>query len=104
MTGSARHGRAPVPSTPSGSEAPGAATVRPAPDEPTLDQLLAEPIVQQLMRRDKIDEATTRRLMQQVMAARSAPKPHYIGSRGYAEDDANSSVPRAAMSRPSKPR
>jgi hypothetical protein len=27
-------------------------------DEPTLDQLLAEPIVQQLMRRDRIDAAT----------------------------------------------
>jgi hypothetical protein len=30
--------------------------------EPRLAQLLAEPIVQQLMHRDRIDEATTRRL------------------------------------------
>jgi hypothetical protein len=32
-------------------------------DEPTLDQLFAKPIVQQLMHRDTIDEATTRRLL-----------------------------------------
>jgi hypothetical protein len=31
--------------------------------EPRLAQLLAEPIVQQLMHRDRIDEATTRRLL-----------------------------------------
>ena len=31
--------------------------------EPRLAQLFAEPIVQQLMRRDRIDEATTRRLL-----------------------------------------
>jgi hypothetical protein len=38
------------------------------PDEPTLDQLFAEPIVQQLMIRDRIDEATTRNLLQQAAA------------------------------------
>jgi hypothetical protein len=32
-------------------------------DEPRLDQLFTEPIVQQLMHRDRIDEATTRRLL-----------------------------------------
>jgi hypothetical protein len=37
-----------------------------------LDQLFAEPIVQQLMRRDRIDEATTRRLLQHMAAARAA--------------------------------
>ena len=42
-------------------------------DEPTLDQLLADPIVQQLMRRDHTDEATTRRLLQQIAAPRPAP-------------------------------
>ena len=31
-------------------------------EEPRLDQLFAEPIVKQLMRRDRIDEATTRRV------------------------------------------
>jgi hypothetical protein len=43
-------------------------------DEPRLDQLFAEPIVQQLMRRDRIDEATTRRLLRQAAVARSMPR------------------------------
>jgi hypothetical protein len=34
-------------------------------DEPRLDQLFAEPIVKQLMHRDRIDEATIRRLLRQ---------------------------------------
>jgi hypothetical protein len=42
-------------------------------DEPRLDQLFAEPIVQQLMRRDRIDEAATRRLLRQAAVARAAP-------------------------------
>jgi DNA-binding MarR family transcriptional regulator len=41
-----------------------------ASDELTLDQLLAEPIVQQLMRRDRIDEAAIRYLLQKTAAAR----------------------------------
>jgi hypothetical protein len=41
----------------------GAAPAHPRSDEPTLEQLLAEPIVQQLMRRDKIDEETIRHLL-----------------------------------------
>jgi hypothetical protein len=52
----------------SGSAAPGAALARPLPDEPTLDQLLAEPMVQQLMRRDGIDDATIRHLLQETAA------------------------------------
>jgi len=48
----------------------GAAPAHPRSDEPTLDQLLAEPIVQQLMRRDRIDEATIRHLLQATAAAR----------------------------------
>jgi hypothetical protein len=36
--------------------------------EPTLDQILAEPIVQTIMRRDGVDAETVRRLMQ--------PAPH----------------------------
>ena len=43
--------------------------------EPRLDQLFAEPIVRQLMRRDRIDEATTRRLLRQAAVARAAPSP-----------------------------
>jgi DNA-binding MarR family transcriptional regulator len=39
-------------------------------DEPTLDQLLAEPIVRQLMRRDQTDEATIRHLLRRSRTAR----------------------------------
>jgi MarR family transcriptional regulator, transcriptional regulator for hemolysin len=49
----------------------GVSTQRPF-DEPTLDQLLAEPIVQQLMRRDRTDEATIRVLLQATASARPA--------------------------------
>ena len=42
--------------------------------EPRLAQLLAEPIVQQLMHRDTIDEATTRRLLRQAAVARLTPR------------------------------
>jgi MarR family transcriptional regulator, transcriptional regulator for hemolysin len=38
--------------------------------EPRLDQLLAEPIVQQLMRRDQTDEPTIRHLLRETAAAR----------------------------------
>jgi anti-sigma factor RsiW len=41
--------------------------------EPRLDQLFAEPIVKQLMRRDGIDETTIRRLLRQAAAARAVP-------------------------------
>jgi hypothetical protein len=40
--------------------------------EPTLDQLLTEPIVQLLMHRDRTDEATVRCLLQQTSAAQPA--------------------------------
>src|SRR5258708_17697221 len=54
---------------PDGSAAPvGASAVRRA-AEPTLDQLLAEPIVQLLMHRDRTDETSVRRLPQQTSAA-----------------------------------
>jgi MarR family transcriptional regulator for hemolysin len=55
---------------------PGAASDRPAFDEPTLDQLLAEPIVRQLMRRDHTDEATVRRLLQEIAVARPVLPPN----------------------------
>jgi MarR family transcriptional regulator, transcriptional regulator for hemolysin len=38
-----------------------------------LDQLLAEPIVQQLMRCDQTDEATVRHLVQEIALSRPAP-------------------------------
>jgi hypothetical protein len=46
-----------------------AAPARASSIAPTLDQLLAEPIVQQLMRRDRIDEATIRHLVQSGSAS-----------------------------------
>ena len=46
--------------------------VRPPSGEPGLDELLADPIVQQLMRRDRTDEAATRRLLQQIATASPA--------------------------------
>jgi hypothetical protein len=49
-----------------------AALARPSSHELTLNQLLAEPIVQQLMHRDRIDEATVRHLLQEIAAARPA--------------------------------
>jgi hypothetical protein len=50
----------------------GATPIRSPSDELTLDQLLAEPIVQKLMRRDSVDEATIRHLLQETAAARLA--------------------------------
>jgi hypothetical protein len=47
-----------------------AAPARSPSDEPTLDRLLTEPIVQPLMRRDRIDEATIRDLLQETASAR----------------------------------
>jgi hypothetical protein len=42
-------------------------------EEPRLDQLFAEPIVKQLMDRDRTDEATIRRLLRQTAVARATP-------------------------------
>src|SRR5258705_7470016 len=56
-------------STPDDDAALGAASARPQTDEPTLDQLLAVPIVQQLMRRDQTNEATIRHQLQETAAA-----------------------------------
>ncbi len=72
MTGATRHGDVRRASTSVRQAPPGTASAWGLSDEPTLDQLLAEPIVQQLMRRDHTDEATTRLLLQAV-AARPAP-------------------------------
>jgi hypothetical protein len=49
-----------------GSAGSGGASALRRADEPTLDQLLAEPIVQLLMHRDRTDEATIRHLLQQA--------------------------------------
>jgi MarR family transcriptional regulator, transcriptional regulator for hemolysin len=68
MTGETRNGDVRRASTPARPATPGTASGRFPADEPTLDQLLAEPIVQLLMRRDHTDEATTRLLLQAVAA------------------------------------
>jgi DNA-binding MarR family transcriptional regulator len=66
------------------SAALGLASARPPSDELTLDQLLAEPIVQQLMRRDGIDETIIRHLLQETATARPVVR---------AEDDLNADDP-----------
>jgi hypothetical protein len=43
--------------------------------EPTLDQILAEPIVQSMMRRDRIDERTIRALMRTAVGAKAPRFP-----------------------------
>lgn len=53
-------------------------------NEPTLDQLFAEPIVQQLMHCDRIDEAATRRLLQTTAAVRASPKLNCVQSAPWA--------------------
>jgi hypothetical protein len=62
----------------------GAAPGCPRSNEPTLDQLLAEPIVQQLMRRDRINEATIRRLLQETAAARPPGANEPTGHQRFA--------------------
>jgi DNA-binding MarR family transcriptional regulator len=57
---------------PDGSAAPHAVSALCRSDEPTLNQLLAEPIVQLLMHCDRTNEATVRDLLQQASAARPA--------------------------------
>ena len=71
MTGKDRRGSICRALKQGGGSAPAAILALCASNEPTLDQLFSEPIVQQLMRRDRIDEAATRRLLQQVALARS---------------------------------
>jgi hypothetical protein len=80
MTGRLRRGPVRGAFTQSGSSALAAMLAACASDEPRLDQLFAEPIVQQLMHRDRIDEAATRRLLQQVAAVRASPKLDFARS------------------------
>jgi MarR family transcriptional regulator, transcriptional regulator for hemolysin len=53
----------------------GGATARCSPGTLTLDELLAEPMVQQLMCRDRTDELAVRRLWEHVAANRPAQTP-----------------------------
>ena len=79
----------------------GVATTSSPSDELTLDQLLAEPIVQQLMRRDSIDEATIRQLLQETASARLASRAE---DDQYSDEEAerrmNAALRRALNTRP----
>lgn len=46
--------------------------------EPSLDQILAEPIVQMIMRRDGVDDQSIRRLMRKAAAMAGAAKLAFI--------------------------
>ena len=58
-----------------GSATSGTNSARPRFAELTLDQLLAEPIVRQLMRCDRIDETTIRRLVREAAIRRILSSP-----------------------------
>ena len=74
------------------------ASAQPPSDEPTLDQLLAEPIVQQLMRSDRTDEAAIRHLVQEAAAARLASQAHNGSSTdGSSRDDSGTDDPQAIV-------
>ena len=57
------------------TEASAAGAKAPPAGETTLDQLLAEPIVQQLMRRDRTNPASIRQLLRGTAAARITGRP-----------------------------
>ena len=70
MTGRALHSVGEDTSAPDGDAPPRVASAWLSPAEPTLDHLLAEPIVQQLVRRDQTDEPAVRHLLRETAAAR----------------------------------
>ena len=79
------------------------ASAQPPSDEPTLDQLLAEPIVRQLMLSDRTDEATIRHLVQAAAAARLASQARDGSSTdgsdtdGSRRDDSGTDDPQAIV-------
>jgi MarR family transcriptional regulator, transcriptional regulator for hemolysin len=83
---------------PDGGAALRTASAQPPSDEPTLDQLLAEPIVQQLMRSDRTDEAAIRHLMQETAAARLALRAHGDSNTdGSSTDECSMDDPQAIV-------
>jgi MarR family transcriptional regulator, transcriptional regulator for hemolysin len=86
-----------------GGAALGTASAQPPSDEPTLDQLLAEPIVRQLMRSDRTDEAAIRHLVQEAAAARLASQARDGSSTdgsdtdGSSRDDSGTDDPQAIV-------
>jgi hypothetical protein len=57
--------------------------------EPTLDEILAEPIVRAVMRRDRVDETAIRRLMRTAARAKPA-KLEFIPPAPPREEDSDS--------------
>jgi hypothetical protein len=67
--------------------------------EPSLDQVLSEPIVQMMMRRDGIDETSIRRLMQKAAGATkpaNAPTPAFVPPK-HSRIQAESESPQASV-------
>lgn len=50
-------------------------TVRPLFAEPTVDDMLADPIVRLVMQRDGVEEAELRRTLRRLAAARAGIRP-----------------------------
>ena len=75
MSTASRHSADRAPLTCDGSANLGRATARCSPGILTLDELLAEPVVQQLMCRDRTDEMAARRLWEHVAGSRLAQTP-----------------------------
>jgi MarR family transcriptional regulator, transcriptional regulator for hemolysin len=65
----------------------GGATAGCSPGMLTLDELLAEPMVQQLMCRDRTDEPAVRRLWEQMAASRQAQTPRCMPPPPVAPDE-----------------
>lgn len=66
--------------------------------EPMLDQILAEPIVRTMMRRDGIDETTIRELMRNVAnAKRLGPAKIDFVPLVPPREDARSDLPQASL-------
>jgi hypothetical protein len=78
MTAMARHETAPAAPMSDASVNLGGTTAQRPSDSLTLDELLADPMVQQLMQRDRTDEASIRRLWQHIAAVRPAPIPCFM--------------------------
>ena len=88
MTAMARYETASATSTSGATGNLGGPTAQRPSEALTLDGLLADPMVQQLMRRDRTDEATIRRLWQHIAASPPASIPCCLpqGSRAEGPD------------------
>ena len=86
---------------PDGGAARRAASAQQPSDEPTLDQLLAEPIVQQLMRSDRTDEAAIRQLVRKTAAVRLALQayPRSVSSGGVSRFNTDDMRSKSSASR-----